>query len=160
MALGKLPKAIAAGAARQLRRQSGGVAPATTPASIVRKLIPVRPVLPVAASPVAGNAVSKVAPVFGAQRLTAMRAVQAQRDKSRARAVEAGPREGLRAFGREVRAGKIAKQAATVRMTRQNPASPQADLNTGRLRYTGAFSSSPFKAPFQKSYNARRSFGA
>lgn len=158
--MAKLPRAIAHGVERKARRQAGGVAPASTPAAIVRKLIPVRPVLPAPASSVAGVVTSKVAPVFGAQRLTAIRAVQQQRDKGRARAVEAGPKEALRAFGREVRAAKVAKVAAGVRMTRQNPASPQADLNTGRLRYSGAFTASPFRAPFQKSYNARRSYGA
>jgi len=157
---GKLPKAIAAGAKRQERRAAGAPAPAQTPRTIVRKLVPVRPVLPAKASPIASVAVAKTAPVFSAGRLTQTRAVQSQRDKSRARSVEAGPKEAQRAFGREVRAAKVAKVAAGQRMTRQNPASTQADLNTGRLRYTGAFSSSPFRAPFQKSYNSRRSFGA
>jgi len=120
----------------------------------------VRPVLPPPANRVAVAAVSKPAPIYSDGRLTAARAIQAQRDKSRVRAVEAGPKQAAKAYGREMRTLHNAKVAAGVRMTRQNPASPQADQLTGRLRYTGAFSSSPFAAPFQKSYNARRSFGA
>jgi hypothetical protein len=123
--------------------------------------VPVRPVLPARASPVAvAVRTTKQAPAFASGRLTAVHAIQAQRDKSRVRAIEAGPRQAAQAYGREVRSLKHAKMAASTRLTRQNPASPQADLGTGRLRYTGAFTSSPFYAPFQKSWNSRRSFGA
>lgn len=157
---GKLPKFLAAGAAKQARRSIGGVAPALAPKATIDRLVPVRPVLPAPRSRVSAAYVSKVAPAFGPARLTAIRAVQAQRDKGRVRAAEASRKEGARSLAREARTIKHAMIGSSMRMTRLNPPSPQADLLTGRLRYSGAFTSSPFSAPFQKSYNARRSFGA
>lgn len=156
---GKLPKFMATGSAKQARRQVPGVKPAKTPKAVIDSLIPIKPVLPPPKMTGVPTA-SKVAPALAPSRLTAVRAVQAQRDKGRVRAKEAGRKEEARMIGRERRAVKNAGMAIQTRLTRQNPASPQADLVTGRLRYSGAFSSTAFKAPFQKSYNSRRSYGA
>lgn len=155
-----LPKAIAAGARRQERRAAGAPPPAATPGRIIRALVPIRPVLPAPAGSPSAVAAAKAWPSRAPGRLTAVRAVQAQRDKGRARAIEAGPTTARRALGREIGAAKKARLAQTTELVRKNPTSPMADLNQGRLRYSGAFSSSAFRAPFQSSYNARRSFGA
>lgn len=155
-----LPKSIAAGAARQERRAQGLAPKRTTLESIKRQVVPVRPVLPAPAAGGASPLVAQSAPIHSPGRLTAIRAIQAQRDKARASQVQASPLEARRAVASEVRSSKIARKAAGTRLTRKNPASPMADLNRGVLRYTGAFSSSPQRAPFQKSWNIRRSFGA
>ncbi len=106
------------------------------------------------------TAAGKLPPSLSSGRLTAQRAVQAQRDKGRVRAVEAGPATARRAWGREIGAARKAAVASRNEITKKNPTSVMADLNQGRLRYSGAFSSAPSSAPFQKSYNNRRQFGA
>jgi hypothetical protein len=158
--MASLPKAIAGGFKRQERRQAGSLAPALTPSGIIRGQVPIRPVMPPPPGSPAALAVSKLPAALAPGRLTAVRAIQAQRDKGRARAVEAGPLEARRAWGREIRSAKNASVAASTILTRRNPASPQADLTTGRKRYSSAFSSSRFSAPFQKSNNSRRAYGA
>lgn len=161
MKSGHLPKAIAAGARRQERRKDGGAPRAPTAKSVIRSLIPVRPVMPAPGSQIASVDRSvKTPPAFKPARMTALNVVQAGRDKGRARASMASPREAIRSVGRQVRSAKRSKIASTTTLTRQNPPVPFADLNRGRLRYSGAFSSGIFRAPFQKSWNSRRSFGA
>lgn len=107
-----LPKSIARGAARVERRKFGGPAPAPTTGSVIRALVPVRPVLPPPSSVPSAVKAARTPPAFAAGRLTAVRAIEAQRDKGRARAVEAGPVEAARSFGRQVRSNVNAKKAA------------------------------------------------
>lgn len=153
----KLPKGIASGWARQERRKAGLPPPPATLKSVLRSQVPVRPVLP---PPARGPLVGARPPLQAPARLTALNVVQAQRDKARARAIQASPAQAAKAVERARTNQRIAAKAAGVRLIRQNPPSPLGDLRTGMMRYSGAFSAQPFFAPFQRSNNARRAFGA
>lgn len=153
--LHQLPTAIAAGVKRQERR-AAGVAPVRSPKTIIDSTVTVAPVtLP--PKPV-GVPTRGVAPMFGASRLTNRSADSQQRDKGRARTIEAGPRPAAQQYKRDRRADRNEITASRQTLTRKNPAPPGTDYVTGQKRYQAAFSSTRFRQPFQKSYNMRRSF--
>jgi hypothetical protein len=150
-----VPKAIAQGFKRKEARALGASSPfASSP--IVGSPIVVKP----ASGKLAQSLKPGVAPLFAGGRMTAAGAIQSSRRMDQALAKRVGPMARQRVDAVQLKGASNAAKAGTVRALTINPPEPTIDRATGRKLDTRAFSRTSFRAPFQKSYNLRRSVGA